>query len=190
MPDRLDFTLTVRNAGADGAPIQQVFQGQAVETYQKNVIDLYKSHYAEAMHIYRYFGTLRAQITWFPAIISVTLLSYFSDKVIFDIEWMNFLTSGFLFLILLFIFLANYYLQKKQKASTQASKTAQAQIKSAIEGDIPDLHTFYDILNQARPRFFVKPDGASLYLLLFFLTLIIGHGFMVYWRIRHPAFYF
>ena len=88
--------------------------------------EILKAHYAEAMNGYRYFGTLRAQIAWAPAIILVALITFVAqraDSALFSA--FSFIPIGAMFVVFCLIYFANHYLQIQQRNCSNAAKLAE-----------------------------------------------------------------
>lgn len=183
----------VINAGT-ATERRQVFRAVEETADRVKTAEVYREHYKEAMNSFRYFGTLRAQIAWLPAMIALAAATYFGKSYAFDlyVGGINIPLSfiGLLFILLL-IFVANYYLQKQQENCTMVAKTFQEKWLEPpeMQDDAPPK-SYHQILKEEKEvRKILTPaqkkqpenekyhsrqlfDPSSIHLMVFFFALL------------------
>src|SRR5690606_36264698 len=85
---------------------------------------VFQAHQAEAMHNYRFYGTLRAQIAWMPAVIALAIVSYSAEQMAATSLWVNMAPTLFLLVVFARINAANRTLQRDQHNALGIARVA------------------------------------------------------------------
>ena len=159
----------------------------------------------QATDNYRYFGTLRALITWLPAIIVITIMSYISEQLSADYSlWPQVIPTAILAATLFVIYRAQKYLQTRQLVASLIARFCEQKLSGRQQAIAAGAATYYEykhivaealnagLIYQSKGTVWIaetpqaarrdgKPidrkraDGASRYLYWFFVILFVGY---------------
>jgi hypothetical protein len=186
MGDTVNVRVSISNATD---PTKRTVAAEIVDdaTPSNQHRDLLKAHYSEGMNAYRYFGTLRAQIAWAPAIILVALITFVAkDTDVLKIYEFRFILPGVMLGVFAAIYLANHYLQIQQRKCSNVAKRAEHYWQ---RDEVPDVGpSFFALRNSsnkenAQIRSSNKPDMPSFCLLVFLVLLWGLHFFAIMYSV-------
>jgi hypothetical protein len=101
---------------------------------RKALLDLLAHHAGEAMNSYRYFGTLRALVSWLPAIMVLTMIGYALRLPGVVSAPALYAAAGALAVVSLLIFLVQRHLQRLQYAWRITAERADELYVEALGG--------------------------------------------------------
>ena len=188
-----DWNVHVTVTGKDGSKIKSWRSDEVPEQSFKEVMS---ENFKEAMNSYRFFGVLRAAVSWLPAVIVLTIISYVSRQFPQRVCSID-LAISILFLVTLFLI---YWTQSGLQRRQHRCRALAQVVQNALLGNqhIQNVSSYpYHVLStkvgedlkkwDKNKRLLVPkeigrglwPDRASWALLGFFVALVLVQFFLL-----------